>query len=115
MSEAPFTPPEHPTDLFKLPSGDWIDICAVTAGRISEKANRQTGEVGANVFINADGSWYTIHFENRDDGAAFLDALIEHRNALRRPALRGRPLGRNEALGLIDDLRALGPAEAAHG
>ena len=114
MADAHFTPPEHTTDLFKLPSGDWIDISGVTAGRIAEKANRQTGEIGASVFINADGSWYTVHFVARDDGAAFLDALIEHRNALRRPARRMRGLGREAALGLLDDLRSRHAAEEDH-
>lgn len=108
MTETPFIAPAHSSDLLKLPSGDWISVMAVSAGRISEKANRQTGEVGASVHIHADGSWYTVHFDQKDDGAAFLDALIEYRNALHRPTGHARRVDRSAAEGLLEDLRARG-------
>lgn len=106
MTEPPFVAPQHASDLLKLPSGDWISVMDVTAGRLSEKANRQTGEVGASVYIHADGSWYTVHFEQKDDGAAFLDALIEYRNALHRPSAHMRRLDRAAVEEMLADLHA---------
>lgn len=77
-----FTPPERPTDMLKLPSGDWIRIEDIDAGRVKEGADRKTGLVGGTTYVCAGGSWFAIPFESADDAHAFLDALMIHRNDL---------------------------------
>lgn len=99
-----FKEPEHRTDLYRLPSGDWINVGAVQAARISMKASR-SGEVGGIAYINADSSWYTIAFGNAEDAKAFVDALIEYRNQLHRPRVASVELTREVARELIGDMR----------
>ncbi len=108
MSDRPlltFDPPAHQSDLFRLPSGDWINTFAVEAARVSEKANRVTGEVGGIAYINAGGSWYSIAFDHAADAHTFLDALIEYRNKLHRPTINKNALSRQAAADLVATLK----------
>lgn len=107
MTLQKFEPPEHRSDLFRLPSGDWINIFTVEAARMSMKANRTTGEVGGIAYINSGGSWYSVPFEHADDAHAFVDALVEHRNELHRPRRETAALSRQDAAMLLADLEPI--------
>jgi hypothetical protein len=98
-----FFAPENKADLYKLPSGDWIHVASVRAARVSEKATR-AGEIGGTAYVNADGSWYSVVFDNASDAHEFVDALVTYRNEVnRRP---DRALSRSDAADLVADLRA---------
>lgn len=98
-----FSPPQHETDLLRLPSGDWIEVSQITTIRLSDKAVRSSGEIGTVCHISANGSWHSIVFPTKPIGQAFADALAEYRNALiRRPMPTA--ISQEDALALIRDI-----------
>ena len=74
----------HQDDFLCLPNGDYVLPEKIEAIRLSEKANRSTGEVGASVIICVNGSWYTVRFETNDIAKRFAEALAKFSEAMRR-------------------------------
>lgn len=113
MGEPLFTPPARSSDLYRMPSGDWVKIRDIDGARVSMKPNRQTGEVGAQIHVNVAGSWHTVQFESSDDATRWLELLIAYRNDLIAPS--GRAMNRAEAHGLISQLAGPAPIDPDDG
>ncbi|WP_035713499.1 hypothetical protein [Azorhizobium doebereinerae] len=105
MTEPAFAAPEHASDLYRLPSGDWIQIQNIDGARISNKPNRQTGEMGAQVHLNVAGSWHTVMFDEIADAEVWLAAIVQYRNDLLRPR-SSKSATRAEALQMVAGLHS---------
>lgn len=97
--------------LFRLPSGEYLRPREINAIRITERADRATGQIGARVVVGtavgANQSWYSIvDMPDAKAAHAFADAMAAYVNWVCMPDEDGKTqvMSKVQLRGLLGDL-----------
>lgn len=95
------------TPMIMLKSRDCLNPRDISAVRIvGEHADPKTGRIGASVAICANGSWFKVPLESKEEAQELSEALFDLVTWLARPApAKVARVPSAEVRDLIDDLR----------
>lgn len=96
--------------LFFLANGDAINPRQISAVRVSERASRSTGQIGAFVHVRSDDSWYSCYFSDVETARKYVDLLFDLVNWLLNSSERSRMAAAGRAASTAEVEEILGSA-----